>query len=624
MDLIWTEDQALQTMRTVLQKPNATWTTSVQRDSIMAILNTSTDILTIATTGSGKSMLPIIPAMLETNCITVLILPLKSLITDYQRKLKEMNVPFLHYQSQTTPRGFCSANLVLVSIEMAREQHWDQWIAEVDTHKHVKRFCFDEAHYPLTDANFRASLREVYMVRCLPRQLVLFSGTLSLLCEPKIKALFLLGEDTCIFRTPSTNRPELQLIRALPQPGSKIPSMVNALWERHSATFSKEDRALVFVPWMDMGKDVANQLGCDFYNSKDSDAIKEAILHRWHTGTPLNIMVTTSAFSCGNDYPHVRLVIHAGTPRQMMGYIQEISRGGRDQKPTPCYLLPTTVWGSASSTELDDLLGVSEMKDMSFGGTLCLRYATTAYNDGHGIRCTHSPDNLHCSVCLPIAGLMPALFTSSSNPLKRKAQATSLIEPSHTKPFRSNTPSSSIPIPSSIATSFAMIQERKQAKYQDEYQVLQLIESHLNLFVEQCSICYFFNKTSHRSFSTETHTFKACPFLKSPSGQQYVQWKNSIYYNPKTHSKICFICHVPNFGDRLHGPFTGPSACRYLDVILPTLFFAFLKWKPQLEQEFSTTWSSLHIYTTWLCGPIIRPQEKSNLISVFLACMKYI
>lgn len=61
MDQDWTEQQALDAMRKVLKAPDANWTNSVQRDSIMAILNTTTDILTIATTGSGKSMLAIIP-----------------------------------------------------------------------------------------------------------------------------------------------------------------------------------------------------------------------------------------------------------------------------------------------------------------------------------------------------------------------------------------------------------------------------------------------------------------------------------------------------------------------------------------------------------------------------------
>lgn len=633
MDQDWTEQQALDAMRKVLKAPDANWTNSVQRDSIMAILNTTTDILTIATTGSGKSMLAIIPSILEANCITVLILPLKSLITDYKRKLNEMNVPFLHYSDHHIPRGFCTANLVLVSVDMAREPHWEQWIAEVDGTKYVKRFCFDEGHYPLTDANFRPSLRDVYMVRFLPRQLVIFSGTLSPLCEPKIKELFLLAPDAHVFRTPSTNRPELQLIKAVPQKRKDMADIVNELWGLHRSLFADKDRALVYVPWIDMGAEIAKKLGCEFYNSKDSDQVKDAIFTRWRTNGNSNIMVSTSAFSCGNDYAHVRLVVHAGTPRQMMQYIQEISRGGRDHKPTQCYLIPTTAWGSTSSTELDNLLGVQEMKQMAFDGIACLRYTTTHYNDGHGISCATLHENLHCSICLPTAGLMPKLFKPISvNPLKRKAPETAISEPLRTKQWHGNSaiqstsspPATSTPASSSLDKTFAIIQERKQAKYKEENDLLHHLEHNLDCLLDQCVICHFRKKTFGKRIVEEAHEFKHCSFLQIPEGEEYLQFKQLIYYSGRIHSKICYICHVPNFGDRLHGPFTGPGGCQYLDVILPTLFFAFQHWKPELEKEFSTHWPTFQSYATWLCSKLVRPKEKSNLISAFMACTKYI
>jgi superfamily II DNA helicase RecQ len=43
-------------------------------------------------------------------------------------------------------------------------------------------------------------------------------------------------------------------------------------------------------------------------------------------------MICTSAFSAGNDYPAVRLVVHAGTPFEMVGFIQEVSRAGRGNR----------------------------------------------------------------------------------------------------------------------------------------------------------------------------------------------------------------------------------------------------------------------------------------------------
>jgi superfamily II DNA helicase RecQ len=60
----------------------------------------------------------------------------------------------------------------------------------------------------------------------------------------------------------------------------------------------------------------------------------------WFQGkTP--IMICTSAFSTGNDYPNVRLVIHLKTPFEMTEIIQAQGRGGRDGKPSRCYILPS-------------------------------------------------------------------------------------------------------------------------------------------------------------------------------------------------------------------------------------------------------------------------------------------
>ncbi|KAG1843911.1 P-loop containing nucleoside triphosphate hydrolase protein, partial [Suillus subluteus] len=45
------------------------------------------------------------------------------------------------------------------------------------------------------------------------------------------------------------------------------------------------------------------------------------------------IMLATTAFSTGNDYSHVRLVIHLNRPFEMLEFIQGQGRAGRDGSP---------------------------------------------------------------------------------------------------------------------------------------------------------------------------------------------------------------------------------------------------------------------------------------------------
>ncbi|KAF8417617.1 hypothetical protein L210DRAFT_3427928, partial [Boletus edulis BED1] len=203
------EQQALSKMRELLQREDLEWKSSQQRDAMNTVLQGQTDIVVIMPTGGGKSMLAIIPSLLEDNKTTVLVLPLNSLIMDYERKLQGMRVPYQIYtpNKKLNPRD----NLVIVSADKSQTAQWRSTLADHAHHKMVARMVIDEAHIPLTTKGYRKSLEHFYDIRSEPVPLVLLTATLPPSLMPALRETYQLVSNASIHRQ-GTNRAELRFV----------------------------------------------------------------------------------------------------------------------------------------------------------------------------------------------------------------------------------------------------------------------------------------------------------------------------------------------------------------------------------------------------------------------------
>ena len=394
-----TEAEALGVLRSVLDNPHASWSCDAQRDSLLAVMACENDVCAILRTGAGKTMLIIIPAMLEGG-ITVVILPLKSLVTDYERRLVKLSVPHEIYDG---PSSVISGNdgLILVSVDKARTSDWHEKITMAHEKYGVTRIVFDEAHFSLTGDDFRDSLRNLSEIRNIAVQVVLLSGTVPPFAEKTLTARFGLRDGYKVFRT-DTDRPELEYIVASKLKTSEdICRKAVSILNSESQSFLEEDRALIYVPYTKEGEQLAKILGCDLYHGGQnlSDVHRQAVYQRWIDGQH-KVMVCTGAFSAGNDYSHVRLIIHAGTPYELISCVQEMSRAGRDGQKAKCFILAKEKFQFPVIPSHDpDYRGKKAMWDLLYSSQLCIRFLVTQYNDGKGVLCRDSALKLKCSRC---------------------------------------------------------------------------------------------------------------------------------------------------------------------------------------------------------------------------------
>lgn len=74
-------------------------------------------------------------------------------------------------------------------------------------------------------------------------------------------------------------------------------------------------------------------------HGKTSREDREQVVAKWRDGL-LDVVVGTSAFGLGIDYPHARSVIHACVPETLDRFYQEVGRGGRDGRAALSLIAP--------------------------------------------------------------------------------------------------------------------------------------------------------------------------------------------------------------------------------------------------------------------------------------------
>ena len=115
--------------------------------------------------------------------------------------------------------------------------------------------------------------------------------------------------------------------------------------ERELSKWDEHGAVIIYCPTVKLVKRLCKWLKArDYpvgkYHGKMKHAKRKAAQQAFMRGKK-PIMVATNAFGLGIDKPDVRLVIHAGLPLSMDGYVQEIGRAGRDGKKSRCVLFYT-------------------------------------------------------------------------------------------------------------------------------------------------------------------------------------------------------------------------------------------------------------------------------------------
>jgi ATP-dependent DNA helicase RecQ len=332
------EDPVAETGRKVFGIPNLY---PIQRYVIANILEEKNQIV-VFPTGGGKSLCFQLPAFFLRG-LTVVVVPLLSLMEDQMRKLGEWGIPaaVIRGGQPEEERNGIMSGIRSGSIRIAYTTPESLAVARtVEQLKAVgiSHLVIDEAHCV---SEWGESFRPAYLglakvVRTLEvRVITSFTATASEAVIEKIRDIVYEGAPVATVLA-DPDRPNISY------------SVIPVLSKNHSLVClaGKNERPLVvFTRSRKRCEQAARTIKgrmpdaeVFFYHAGLNREERKKV-EGWFLKSPDGILTATSAYGMGVDKPDIRTVIHADVPPSIESYLQESGRAGRDGKQSRAFLL---------------------------------------------------------------------------------------------------------------------------------------------------------------------------------------------------------------------------------------------------------------------------------------------
>jgi ATP-dependent DNA helicase RecQ len=317
-------------------------------------------LLAVMPTGEGKSLVFQALAAAHPNQIVAVVVPTVALARDHANSLLRVEAlkPFRAHayvggegaKNAEILAGIAKGDQGLVfSAPESFIGRLRQPLLEAAKFGQLAAFVIDEAH--LVDAwgaDFRnefqllgalvAELRAVAPVHQQPRVICL-SATVTQEAHDTLETLF----------APKGGLSLVPAARLRPEIDTWIAEPTGDVFERErhvlDALFHLPRPAILYVTRQqdadNWGKTLAEAgFGrISVLHGGSTNETRKNVVDAWRTGE-LDLVVGTSAFGLGIDYPHVRTVIHACIPESLDRYYQEVGRSGRDGRASGAVLVP--------------------------------------------------------------------------------------------------------------------------------------------------------------------------------------------------------------------------------------------------------------------------------------------